>query len=288
MNDDKFFKVTNENIEYSKHAKDGYSECFIGIIDILGYSDFVKNETDAIQVITNLFEQTFFVNKLSLEDISYKLLSDTLIVYTNDLEQYSLINLIYALDNFAINCVEHGFLTRGAIVKGNHYIYKDIMISPAFIKAYELEEKEANYPRILVTNEVYQALLKNLVEQNDCYSIRCQNNKKSIEFVKDLLEHDFDNWFVIRPFRNIEIIALCLYENYKDFRGNKFRRGIDNEELISTLKRFQAGFKKIREKIKNNHVKGKFNYYARIFNDVLVKCNSFIDTSDLFIELFDF
>ena len=199
MNIDKFIKSAEKSINMERNAKNGYMECFLGIIDILGFSDFVNNNENAVKLITEIISNSFFSNESQLEKISYKMLSDTLIVYTNENTQYALINLIFALENFSIKCLEKGFLSRGAVVQGKFYLDKDydIMVSPAFIEAYRLEENIACYPRILITNEVYDFLMKNLESKDDCFFI------EKLKFVKNYIENDFDNFYVVRPFRKI-------------------------------------------------------------------------------------
>ena len=40
MSDDKFIKLAERSINMEHNAENGYMECFLGIIDILGFSDF--------------------------------------------------------------------------------------------------------------------------------------------------------------------------------------------------------------------------------------------------------
>ena len=84
MNIDKFIKSAEKSINMERNAKNGYMECFLGIIDILGFSDFVNNNENAVKLITEIISNSFFSNESQLEKISYKMLSDTLIVYTNE------------------------------------------------------------------------------------------------------------------------------------------------------------------------------------------------------------
>lgn len=269
-----------------RNAKNGYMECFLGIIDILGFSDFVNNNENAVKLITEIISNSFFSNESQLEKISYKMLSDTLIVYTNENTQYALINLIFALENFRIKCLEKGFLSRGAVVQGKFYLDEDydIMVSPAFIEAYRLEENIACYPRILITNKVYDFLMENLESKDDCFYI------KKLKFIKNYIENDFDNFYVVRPFRNIDIIAKAIYPNYKDCHGHIFRTNIDNDEedlnrVLSDIRNWLIDIYKDIE-LKDASVRRKYNYFAREFNETLEKCSKYIDIENIKVKLF--
>lgn len=286
MNIDKFIKLAEKSFNMERNAKNGYMECFLGIIDILGFSDFVNNNENAVKLITEIISNSFFSNESQLEKISYKMLSDMLIVYTNENTQYALINLIFALENFRIKCLEKGFLSRGAVVQGKFYLDKDydIMVSPAFIEAYRLEENDACYPRILITNEVYDFLMKNLEFRDDCFFI------EKLKFVKDYIENDFDDFYVVRPFRNIDIIAKAIYPNYKDCHGHIFRTNIDNDEkdlnrVLSDIRNWLIDIYKDIE-LKDASVRRKYNYFAREFNETLEKCSKYIDIENIKVKLF--
>lgn len=286
MSDDKFIKLAEKSINMEHNAENGYMVCFLGIIDILGFSDFVNTNENAVKLITEIISNSFFTNESLLEKISYKMLSDTLIVYTNENTQYALLNLIFGLENFSIKCLEKGFLSRGAVVQGNFYLDKDydIMVSSAFIEAYRLEENIACYPRILITNKVYDFLMKNMEFRDDCFFI------EKLKFVKDYIENDFDKFYVVRPFRNIDIIAKAIYPNYKDCHGHKFRTNIDDdkEDLIRVLFDIRNWLIDIYKNIelKNTSVKTKFNYYAKQFNENVEKCSKYIDMENIKVGLF--
>ena len=286
MSDDKFIKLAERSINMEHNAENGYMVCFLGIIDILGFSDFVNNNENAVKLITEIISNSLFINESQLEKISYKMLSDTLIVYTNENTQYALINLIFALENFSIKCLEKGFLSRGAVIQDKFYLDKDydIMVSPAFIEAYRLEENIACYPRILITNTVYGFLMKNLEFRDDCFFI------EKLKFVKDYIENDFDDFYVVRPFRNIDIIAKAIYPNYKDCHGHIFRTNIDNDEkdlnrVLSDIRNWLIDIYKDIE-LKDASVRRKYNYFAREFNETLEKCSKYIDIENIKVKLF--
>ena len=50
---------------------------------------------------------------------------------------------------------------RGAIVRGNLYVEKDTMFGPGLTTAYLMEENNAKYPRIILTKELLEIIVRN-------------------------------------------------------------------------------------------------------------------------------
>jgi hypothetical protein len=57
-----------------------------------------------------------------------------------------------------VDLLHMGFLTRGAIVHGDLYHRDNMIFGPALNRAYEIESKEAFYPRIIVPQDVLEFL----------------------------------------------------------------------------------------------------------------------------------
>lgn len=53
-----------------------------------------------------------------------------------------------------IDLLRAGFLTRGAVVRGPLYHCDNVIFGPALLRAVDIEEKDAIYPRILVSDSV--------------------------------------------------------------------------------------------------------------------------------------
>ena len=126
-------------------------------------------------------------------------------------------------------------------------------------------------------------LLKNLEFRDDCFFI------EKLKFVKDYIENDFDNYYVVRPFRNIDIIAKAIYPNYKDCNGHLFRTNIDDDkaDLIRVLSDIRNWLIDIYKNIelKDASVKRKYDYFAREFNETLEKCSNY-DIENIKVKLF--
>ena len=162
--DEDLLKNTNKKIPLTYNENE-YNEVFLGILDILGFSSFTKSEKEkAPKIIIKIFETLYIESKILFDDIEVKFLSDTIILFTKDKSILSLIKLCTSLYNFKIELLEKGFLSRGSIVLGENYIKKEILISEAFINAYQLEENDAIFPRVLIQDKVYDFFINETKE----------------------------------------------------------------------------------------------------------------------------
>ena len=99
-----------------------YRDTILGIVDILGFSQFIQTEKDnAPKKIIEIINDSIFINKFALpENIQYKMLSDTFIVYSDVITAKNVYYVICALENFRVRLLENGFLCRGALVKNKN------------------------------------------------------------------------------------------------------------------------------------------------------------------------
>jgi hypothetical protein len=57
-----------------------------------------------------------------------------------------------------VDLLHMGFLTRGAIVVGDLFHRDNVIFGPALLEAYQIESREAFYPRIIVSNKALEEL----------------------------------------------------------------------------------------------------------------------------------
>ena len=93
-----------------------------------------------------------------LDRVQFDVLSDTILIAVpgvpdGDACYYT---LRLASDMVRALIYNMGLVVRGAIVRGKHFHCpgKGILLGPAFVRAYEIGEGKARYPRILIANEV--------------------------------------------------------------------------------------------------------------------------------------
>lgn len=66
--------------------------------------------------------------------------------------------ILTAATELLVDLLHIGFLTRGAVVLGDLYHRDNVIFGPALIEAYDMESKQAFYPRILISEPVIKLL----------------------------------------------------------------------------------------------------------------------------------
>ena len=104
-------------------------------------------------------------------------------------------------------------LLRGGIAFGKLYVGENLVFGEALIKAYSIESKEAIYPRIVVSNDIFQTLKDH------------QDVEAHAEMTLSILQEDFDGRRYIKQVYSIELERLqsisdklrkrAIYDDYK-------------------------------------------------------------------------
>ncbi len=103
----------------------------------------------------------------SIEELNYLHISDSFVFVCTPKSVISLIELLATIQTRIIN--ECNFLLRGAITIGDTIIREDgkFIIGPAYIQAFQLQEDDAIYPRIIADKSVIKQLTKQLNKSNE-------------------------------------------------------------------------------------------------------------------------
>lgn len=144
-----------------------YTECYIAFLDMLGFKKMI--ERSSCETILSIFNQIkkpyenalalgneILVNQETMDALKIKVMSDSICFYINTSMPNALLTLLLSCYAFQFRLLEFpdSILLRGAIVRGELYAFGDIMFGPGLTKAYLMEEHNAKFPRIIVTNEV--------------------------------------------------------------------------------------------------------------------------------------
>lgn len=148
---------------------DGYKECFVAFIDILGFKNIIGkyNYDDLVKIFDELssFEPHPLVRKPELyEHIGYSIMSDSIIVYIETVYEDSFIALADVCNQIQIrlSSLNPPVMVRGGIACGNLHHKDNVLFGDALTKAYILESTLAKYPRIVFTEETHIKALKNM------------------------------------------------------------------------------------------------------------------------------
>jgi hypothetical protein len=169
------------------------SQYIVAFLDILGSADRIKKETNNPKIVLNTLHNlyTFSMNLTreiaieSYKDIQFKIFSDNIVVVKKLSDQP-----VQRLKDYEclLNCASHfqclsvedsvGWLVRGGITIGDLYIDKTMVWGEALLKSYDLENKIAIYPRIVIDQKLAQEII-------------------STKTLKDYINQDIDNMYYL-------------------------------------------------------------------------------------------
>ena len=138
-----------------------YETRYVGFFDILGWSDAIKNSVHNIEMQKKLglavstMRSHLEMNEWKKQygpwsgDAQIVHFSDSLVVSTSAdyAGKYEIISILSFLSDVLL---QYGFLLRGGITKGEIYHKDSSVFRPALNRAYELESKNAVYPRVIL------------------------------------------------------------------------------------------------------------------------------------------
>lgn len=268
MNDINEIKENYEN--WNKILADfstrGYKKSIMGIVDILGFKNFVQKEKEnSVKTVIEAIRDSIMLNKWAISTtVKYTILSDTIIVYSENVDSDNVFYVIHALGNLQLELLRHRFLCRGALVTAENYINNDIIVSEALIKAHLIEEKIAIYPRIIIDEEV----IKIIKPQID--SGKIMNDKKYL--TKDAVIRDDDGKYVLNTLCLISDVYAYINEDFKYFQN------LHEDNNMKLYRQSMYEFKKniqdyydsvLKDGSLNMNILSKLNYLVDYYNRIL-------------------
>ena len=288
MNDINEIKENYEN--WNKILADfstrGYKKSIMGIVDILGFKNFVQKEKEnSVKTVIEAIRDSIMLNKMAISTtVKYAILSDTIIVYSENVDSDNVFYVIHALGNLQLELLRHRFLCRGALVTAENYINNDIIVSEALIKAHLIEEKIAIYPRIIIDEEVFK-IIKPQIDSG-----KIMNDKKYL--TKDAVFRDYDGKYVLN--------TLCLISDVYAYINEDFKY-IQNLHEDNNMKLYRQSMYEYKNNIQdyyvsvlkdgslNKNILSKLNYLVNYYNRILNLSILFPKNlrSELYLAYFD-
>lgn len=181
-----------------------YDERIVSFADILGFSDRVcmENDTDLPEIIKMILSfRSAFDENLNKDHPSRKKIEDDIFLPFSDgflrgrSNEYA--PLFYEIIGFVHGIMEtiwSGHLVRGSVSHGKIYYDEksDVLVSPAFIRAYELEQKQAVYPRVIIDPLTLKEFPNRKAWRNNGHPF-----DEESEYVYECLRLDFDGYYFI-------------------------------------------------------------------------------------------
>jgi hypothetical protein len=142
----------------------GYSERYVAFVDILGFSEIVRQtgsdqtpkRYDAlVKTLSEIGTREGTADEIIGVDFQFQSFSDS-VVLSSLVFPIGLIYLLSSISELAIRLLRNGLLMRGAVAKGKLHHHDGVMFGPAFLEAYRIENMVAKYPRIILSKETYE------------------------------------------------------------------------------------------------------------------------------------
>ena len=156
-------KMNNDNIK---------KECFVGLFDILGFKDLVKEEKlhkvySLYKSVCNDFEESVNgINTISTgfkkvptgkEAISFHVFSDTFLVHTYSVSDRDFLVLLSVCDSLFLAGNKHNLQIRGATAVGELIVSDGIEIGQPIIDSYK-DEKMQDWIGCWITNKCIERI----------------------------------------------------------------------------------------------------------------------------------
>jgi len=196
----------NENADAYDRKMDTY---IVAYIDLLGMTSRIRG-ADKLLVMNKLYNLYTFSMKLTKDiqieenqDIQFKIFSDNIIIAKRlSVETVQRKRDIRSL----LGCAGHfqeltvsdsvGWLLRGGISIGQLFIDNVMVWGDALLKAYYLEDKVANYPRIIIDENV----VDEIIDDNQ---------------LNEYLRQDFDNLYFLNFLNNCHFCGEMLMNGFQ-------------------------------------------------------------------------
>jgi hypothetical protein len=130
-----------------------YEPRLILFLDILGFREIVADTAKNPDALRSLLAAIDVISEFSDDPDEGKQVSqfsDSIVVSYALTKQSAVFHLVNDVALTIIQLAARGFLLRGAITAGPLIHTERYLVGPAMVRAYEMESKEAVYPRVLI------------------------------------------------------------------------------------------------------------------------------------------
>lgn len=154
-----------------------YQTRVLAYVDVLGWRELIKNSVHdpSVMNVVSRAVQSLTSAQTALARVKAKaagtwkkdmfpevtVFSDT-IVASCVMDELAIEVLVGQVQMFCVTLMQSGLYTRGAIVRGHLHHRDGVIIGPALVDAYLLENKIAKYPRVVVSEELCPGTLASL------------------------------------------------------------------------------------------------------------------------------
>lgn len=153
-----------------------YTDCYVAFMDLLGFKNILYDKDNSCEDIASIFDE---INKkydvreseipiVDPNDMKYKVMSDSLVIYIDSSIENSLTALVFICVHFQVRLLRLNkpIIIRGGISRGGMYSSGDVVFGTGLSNAYNLENRIAKFPRIIIPMNIADAYIAEMSENN--------------------------------------------------------------------------------------------------------------------------
>lgn len=209
-----------------------YENRIVLFIDFLGFKEIVikttSNESElhclvkAMDRLGEIGDTLFRASKKATQ------FSDSVVLSYKVEEELSFFKILNEMAFCVIDLANMGYLVRGGITYGELYHTDQRVVGPGMIKAYELESKFAQVPRVIIDEKILEIAIKYRGQEN--------SSEEMAEYVKSFMTRDQDGqyFFDYVSFNSVVAVTGCDRKDYPDYLrrlGELIKKGLAHHEL---------------------------------------------------------
>lgn len=185
---------------------------YTALIDVLSYRNRLNHDVQSGKVSfkDDLLHSLSIFDSVNNAIFNVQAISDTIIITCNSHDRF--IEFLNLLRKVFISFMNRGLFIRGGVAYSKHFQSGRITYSHAVARAYELESKEAIYPRVVIDRNILDMYTtgKNLPKIFNEGLLVKQNDIVFLNIV------DANNW------QNVYEMAADIYsKNRSELKGNE-------------------------------------------------------------------
>lgn len=209
--------------ELEQTPSKSFETYLIAYVDFLGMKDKMKQENSYASfrklqaLLSGVRKKAAFIEKNNaIDDFEIKVFSDNIIIALKIKEEVlstqiiSIINLVSLLQFEAL--FQFGFPLRGGITIGELFIDDSVVWGTGLIEAYQIEDKLANYPRVIVSKIVIETYDKQEDVELNLFAF-IQQDTDGYWFVHYLVAAPNITLIPVLSNNLAEIASSCINEN---------------------------------------------------------------------------
>jgi hypothetical protein len=133
---------------------------YFAFLDLLGYRDLIGADlaTGSHALRDKLVASFGALGQINEADVSVRAISDSIYLTLNN-DALGFKYFASVVRDLQLAFIQNGLLLRGGIAFNEHFENGKVTYSPALIDAYQLESRDAFFPRVLVQEAVIEKLL---------------------------------------------------------------------------------------------------------------------------------